>query len=264
MLSIIEDIYRILVTQKNNITIGNSEDDSFTKENIIESIKAAESIVNAFCGTAYKIPFRGRILLKEKTPLATMSLDCQMKSEKKIQVAVRGVAGDLSINNTITITGTDFENNAIEETLIFTKVGSQITENYFKTVNTNGIEIAANILLITGAKILFISNDILNHICQRLACYSIYCDVFSNNSPDELPAPVFAWRENAIDLLKKIQKKEIILQEQFISNNASAERPVFNIPTKFFPCKGIARLGVLEDSNYQACDEATEQSTDDE
>jgi hypothetical protein len=264
MLSIIEDVYRILVTQKNNITIGDSEDDSFTRENIFEYIKNAESIINAYCGKFYKIPFRGRILLKEKTPLITMSLDSQMKSGKQIQITIRGIAGDLSVNNTITIIGTDFEDNVLEEILTFTKTGSQVTENYFKTVNVNGIIVGANILLITNPKILIISSDILNYICQRLTCFSIYCDVFSNNSPDELPEAVLNWKNDAIDLLKKIQNKEIILNEQIISDNAASDRPVYNIPIKHFLCRGIAGLERLEGGTIQDCDNNVKQSTDEE
>ena len=264
MLSIIEDVYRILVTQKNNITIGDSEDDSFTKENIFEYIRNAESIINAYCGKVYKIPFRGRILLKEKTPLLIMSLDSQMKTEKQVQIIIRGNAGDLSTSNTVTIIGTDFEDNVLEETLTFTKVGAQITENYFKTINIDGIVIGANILLITNPKILMISSDVLNYICQRLTCYSIYCDVFSNNSPDELPEAVSGWKIDAIDLLKKIQNKEIILNEQIISDDALSDRPVYNIPIKFFENKGVGGIERLDGIYRQAHDSDEGQSTDDE
>ncbi len=66
MLCVIEDVKRILETQKDNITIGDTDDDTMKENDVLESIRAANSIINGTLRGTYELPFTKRILLKEK------------------------------------------------------------------------------------------------------------------------------------------------------------------------------------------------------
>ena len=254
MLCTIEDLTRILVTQKNNITIGSSTDDSISEENAKESIREADALIYGYLRGIYKLPFRKRILYKEGGINAINSLTQQMDVPRQLEVVIRG-SGDFSDNNTVVITGTDFEGNILSEGLTFTEAGSQITANYFKTVTDNKIECGSKLTQLSSGSMLILCYDILSYICQRLAAYNLYRDIFSNNSPNELPDTVLEWKNNAIKILEKIKTKLFYLEEQVAPSGIPIlERPYYNIPTKFFEYRGVAGLERLSDSTEQDYD----------
>ncbi len=254
MLCMIEDVKRILVTQKNNITVGSDENDSISEENAKESIREADALIYSYLRGIYRLPLRKRILYKTGGINAVNSLTQQMDVPRQLEVVIRGT-GDLADNNAVVITGTDFEDNVISEGLTFSEVGSQITANYFKTVDTNKVECGTKLTQLIDGSMTILSYDILSYICQRLAAYNLYRDVFSNNSPNELPESVIEWRKNAIEILEKIRTKLFTLEEQVAPDDVPIlERPYFNIPTKFFEYRGVAGIERLSNSETQDYD----------
>ena len=249
MLCVLEDIKRILATQKDNITIGTEDTDSMKENDIKESIRGANSIVYAYLRGKYSLPLTKRILLKETTLASTMSLNTQMGVARQIEVILRGSGTINTSTNTIVITGKDKDDAVLTETLIFTNFESQTTENYFKTIDANGIAVGADLLAVTNPKLLILNYDVLSYICQRLSAYFVYEDVYTNNAPNEMPIAVMNWYKRAIDLLEKIRSGEILLDEQTAPDvtNPLLERPYYNIPTKFFTKKGVGGIPPLGD-----------------
>ena len=254
MLCTIEDLKRILETQKNNITIGEDEDDSTTEANAEQSIREADVTIQGYLTGVYKFPLRNRILLNTTGLSATKSLVYQPETPRQLAIVVSG-DGTMSDNNTIVIRGTDHNGTALYEGIKVTKSGSYVTANYFRSVNEDGIEIGSAFLALTDASITVLSYDILNYIAQRLASYNLYRDVFSANAPNETPDTVTTWKDQAEGYLQKIKDKMFSLDTQVAPDDIPIlERPVYNIPTKFFEYRGVAGLERLEDASYQDYD----------
>lgn len=266
MLCTIESLKRILVTQKNNITIGNTADDSVSVANAEQSIREADVIISGALRGVYQFPLRNRILLPKTSFSSPKSLVYQPETPRQLVVIINSNTDiEDSGNNGIAITGTDAYSVTFTETLIFNNPGVQVTANYFKTVATNGIVVGSDILAISDAYFIILSYDILNYVSQRLSCYNLYRDVFSNNSPNELPVAVKEWKTEAYKILDAIRTKKFTLDNQFApSDIPQTDRPVYNIPIKFFGCVGVAGLERLEDSDIQACDVNTPHSDDSE
>lgn len=242
MLCTIESVKRILEAQKDNITIGSSDDDSVSEANAEQSIREADAIISGALMGIYKFPLRNRILLPKTGISSTKSLIYQPESSRQLAIIIRGT-GDLSSDNTVVVNGTDINGTALSEGFIFTHTGIQVTANYFKTVNDNGIECGTKIQALTSASITVLSYDILNYICQRLASYNLYRDIFSSNSPNELPVAVKEWKTEAEKILEKIRTKLFPLDGQVAPSDVPLlERPVYNIPTQFFEFRGIAGI----------------------
>jgi len=264
MLCTIESVKRILETQKDNITIGASDDDSTTEANAEQSIREADSIIAGYLTGVYKFPLRNRILLPTAGFSATKSLIYQPETPRQLSIIVRG-EGTLTSNNTIVIRGTDYNGTALYEGMTITKAGAYVTANYFKTVNTDGIEIGSAFLSLTSASITVLTYDLLSYICQRLASYNLYRDIFSANSPNDLPDAVQSWKEKAEEYLQKIKDKLFVLDNQVAPDDLQIiDRPVYNKPTKFFEYRGIAGIERLEDAESQDYDDDHPDSTDDE
>lgn len=256
MLSTYQDLVRILVTQQDNITIGDSTDDSIDKAGAIASINEADSVIYARLRGVYQLPLRKRILLNTTGLSVTKSLVEQPEAPKQIQIVINGTGTISGDDNAVVVVGTDTNGVFLSEGLIFKKAGSQVTQNYFATVIENGIQIGTSIISgLTDSSILIINYDILNHISQRLSAFNLYRDIFSNNSPNELPISVTGWKNDALMLLNKIGIKELNLSDQVApSDVALIDRPVYNIPVKFFEARGVAGIERLEDSDTQAFD----------
>ena len=267
MLCTIESIERILERQKDQITIGNSDDDTITVQNAEQAIREADVIINSMLRGIYQLPLRNRVLLPKAGLSSTKSLSYQPESSRQLVIIIGG-NGDLIDNNTVVIKGKDAYGISLEEGMVFTHTGAQVTSNFFKTVDTDGIEIGSGFLdNLEDSYIIILSYDVLNYVCQRIACYNIYRDVFSANSPNDLPITVKEWKDEAIKILEKLRSKTLTLDNQFApSDMPIIDRPVYNIPTKFFEHRGVARVERLEDSDYQDYDgdhpDSTEGGTD--
>ena len=254
MLCTIESIKRILETQKDNIKIGTDDDDTLTEISAYQSIREADALIYSYLDGIYQLPLRNRILYPTSGIAATKSLIYQPETPRQLAVIIRG-DGDLDSTNTVVINGTDYNGAALTEGLVFTSPGMQVTANYFKTVNEDGIECGSQIQALTSASLTVLSYDILNYLCQRLSCYNIYRDIFANNSPNDLPLAVKEWKEQAEKILEKLHDKKLYLVSQVAPSDLSLiERPVYNKPTKFFEYRGIAGLERLYDSDYQDYD----------
>lgn len=254
MLCTIESVKRILETQKDNITIGSDNNDNISEANAEQSIREADAIISGALTGVYKFPLRNRILLPKTGISATKSLIYQPESSRQIAIIIRGT-GTLTDNNTVVINGTDVNGTALSEGFIFKHVGIQVTANYFKTVNDSGIECGTSIQALTDASITILSYDILNYICQRLASYNLYRDIFASNSPNELPAAVKEWKSEADGILEKIRTKLFLLGSQVAPADVPIlARPVYNIPTKFFEFRGVAGIERLTGETTQDYD----------
>ena len=265
MLCTIESIRRILVSQKDNIKIGTGADDTVTTANAEQSIREADVIISGSLRGIYKFPLRNRILLPKTAFTSPASLIYQPETPRQLLIVVNADDQAIAGNNAIAITGTDSDGTAITETLIFERPGAQVTANYFKTVSTSGIIVGSNIIALTNAYFIILSYDILNYICQRLACYNLYRDVFCNNAPNELPAAVQSWKDDALKILENIRTKLFVLDDQVAPGDiAIIARPVYNIPTRFFEYRGVAGIERLEDTDIQDYDGDHPRSTDNE
>ena len=253
MLTVIEDIRRILRTSKNNITIGSVSTDNISETDVKELIRDVDSIIYAKLRAKFTVPFKKRILLPSTTPAATLSTTNQPLFAQQLEVVVRGT-GTLTSNNAITITGTDKDGVALVEVLNFIEAGSQATENCFKTINTSGIACASSIISLTGGKILILSYDILSYISQRWSAYNVYRECFSANSPNEIPAAIREWRKEAMDLLQEIIDGKIFLEGQ-VSISPLSERPFYNTPLKFFKNRGVVGIEELSEEDEQDDDD---------
>ncbi|HUV84380.1 MAG TPA: hypothetical protein VMV86_01660 [Methanosarcinales archaeon] len=265
MLCTIESIRRILVSQKDNIKIGTGVDDTVTTANAEQSIREADVIISGSLRGIYKFPLRNRILLPKTAFTSPASLIYQPETPRQLLIVVNADDQAIAGNNAIAITGTDSDGTAITETLIFERPGAQVTANYFKTVSTSGIIVGSNIIALTNAYFIILSYDILNYICARLACFNLYRDVFCNNSPNELPAAVQSWKDDALKILENIRTKLFVLDDQVAPGDiAIIARPVYNMPTKFFEYRGVAGIERLENEDMQDYDGNHTHSTDDE
>ena len=256
MLSTYQDLLRILVTQQEQITIGSSDSDAISIAGAIACINEADSIIYARLRGVYNLPLRKRILLNTIGLSLVKSLVEQPDAPKQIQIVLTGDGNIVGTDNAIVIVGKDANGIIISEGLIFTKQGSQTTQQYFASVDNNGIQIGSSIIAdLLNSSILVITYDILNHISARLAAFNLYRDIFSNNAPNELPVAVASWKDSALKMLDKIGNKEYQLEDQHAPSDIPLiDRPVYNIPINFFNCRGVAGLEALEDSNSQYCD----------
>ncbi len=266
MLCTIESVKRILETQKDNITIGNSSDDSITVANAEQSIREADAIISGTLRGVYQFPLRNRILLPKTAFSSPKSLVYQPETPRQLAIIINSDE-EITVdgNNGIAITGTDAYGITFTETLIFDKPGVQVTANYFKTVATDGIVVGSDILAVSDAYFIILSYDILNYVSQRLSSYNLYRDVFSANSPNDLPDTVEEWKTEAYKILEAIRTKKFTLDNQFAPSDIPlVDRPVYNLPVQFFECVGVAGIERLEDEDTQACDANTPHSDDSE
>lgn len=262
MLCTIEDVKRILKVMDHNITVGSSEDDNISEEDVFEYIRDTEVMINDYIRERYQVPLAGRLLLSEQTPITTMSLETQPTTTLPLEISIRGT-GTLISDNTITIVGTDKDDNALTEVLTFTSANNaQSTKRAFKTVNTDGITIGANIIALIDAKIQIITFDIVSYICQRLTAYYIYIDTYISNFPNDASKGIQRWYDDAMKWLKKIADGDIILAGQVAPSSSPQilERPVYNKPTNVFNSIGVPDYNSLYNSLFTNWDEDIEVS----
>lgn len=265
MLCTIESIKRIVESQKDLIKIGNTTDDDVSIANAEQSIREADAIINGMLQGVYQLPLRNRDLLPKTSISSPKSLVYQPESPRQLAVIINSDETITAGDNALSITGTDAYGTAITETLIFTKPGVQVTASYFKTVDANGIIVGDKLTSLANSYFIILSYDILSYVCQRLASYNLYRDVFSANAPNELPDVVEEWREESYKILNKIKIKTITLDNQFAPTDIpQTDRPVYNLPVQFFGCVGVAGIERLENSDMQACDTNSPHSNDSE
>lgn len=265
MLCTIESLKRILESQKELIKIGNTTNDDVSIANAEQSIREADAIINGMLQGVYQLPLRNRDLLPKTSISSPKSLVYQPESPRQLAIIINSDDEVGDGDKGVSITGTDAYGTAITETFIFDKPGTQVTANYFKTVDADGIIVGDAITSLDDAYFIILSYDILNYVCQRLASYNLYRDIFSANSPNDVPDAVEEWREEAYKILNKIKEKTITLDNQFApSDIPQTDRPVYNLPVQFFGCLGVAGIERLENSDIQACDSNTPHSDDSE
>lgn len=261
MLCVIEDVERMLRTVKQNIRIGTTSSDNISEEDVSEYISDAESIMNVYLADRYKQPYVCRLLLGETSIASYHSLTTQPVIPAKLNVVVRG-SGDISAGGTVKIEGTDDNDDYITETLTFVSVGAQTTKLYYKTVTAQKITTNATLQSLTDGTIIVLFHDVLSVICARLASYQVYVDIFSQNSPNEVPVQVQNWYDKAMQILEMIKDGSLNVLSQVAPETIPIlERPYYNIPFKFFTKRGVAGIEALNDRDTQIDDDEAEYST---
>ena len=115
MLCTIESIRRILETQKDNIKIGEDDEDTVTVANAEQSIREADVMISGTLRGTYKFPLRNRILLPKTAFTSPASLIYQPETSRQLLVVVNADDQSIEGNNAIAITGTDSNGTALTE-----------------------------------------------------------------------------------------------------------------------------------------------------